>query len=223
MKRKTKCEGCGEEFDYTVIEFGKKEMTPPKRCNDCSDRDDSEQQKGRHDLQRQERWMEICPPLYRATDPARVPSAYLRLIEEWEMGPRGLGFVGKPGLGKTRTAMLILKKHHKSGVQCEAISATMFSLTVVDQFSDDAEKRDWARDRLSKVTETGLLLFDDLGKGKMTERAEMELYGMLEYRTSYMLPTIWTANSDSARLLSSMSKERGEAILRRLVEFSEIV
>jgi DNA replication protein DnaC len=68
-----------------------------------------------------------------------------------------------------------------------------------------------------------ILLIDDIGKGKMTDRAEMELFDLLETRTSHKLPTIWTANAKGDDLLRMMSEDRGEPIIRRLSEFSEIV
>jgi hypothetical protein len=51
----------------------------------------------------------------------------------------------------------------------------------------------------------------------------MELYNLLEYRTSHKLTTLWTANGSGSDLLAKLSKDRGEPILRRLSEFSEIV
>ena len=66
-------------------------------------------------------------------------------------------------------------------------------------------------------------MIDDLGKGKMTDRAEAELYDLLEFRSSHKLPIIWTSNSDARGLLSMFSADRGDAIIRRLAEFSNII
>ncbi len=80
-----------------------------------------------------------------------------------------------------------------------------------------------AHARLERIMKVRALLLDDLGKQKFTERAEMELYNLLEYRTSHKLTTLWTANGSGSDLLAKLSKDRGEPILRRLSEFSEVV
>ena len=40
---------------------------------------------------RQEAFNAICPPLYRESDPQRIPAAFLRECEAWEVSPQGLG------------------------------------------------------------------------------------------------------------------------------------
>jgi hypothetical protein len=57
----------------------------------------------------------------------------------------------------------------------------------------------------------------------MTERAELELFDLLEHRSSHELPIIWTANAERGALKQMLSPDRGEPILRRLSEFTKII
>lgn len=168
-------------------------------------------------------WSTICPPLYADTDPNRLPEHFRQVLNGWEYGPKGIGLTGEAGKGKTRAAFLILRKQHLRGISCAAITMTRFAMLCVDQFSDNRDRRGQAQDGLTDVREAKLTLLDDLGKCRMTERAELELFDLLEHRTSHLLPTIWTANASGDHLLSMMSNDRGEPILRRLSEFSEII
>jgi DNA replication protein DnaC len=95
-------------------------------------------------------------------------------------------------------------------------------LACSDQFSDDIKHRREAEGVLNLTRWVHVLLLDDLGKNKMTDRAEASLYELLEYRTSHRKPTIWTSNSNAKQLRTMFSVDRAEAIMRRLIEFSDI-
>lgn len=172
---------------------------------------------------RQEAFHTLCPPLYRESDPQRIPAAFLRECEAWEVSPMGLGFVGIAGSGKTRAAWMLLKRLHFSGVRVFGITATAFAKACADQWHDDPQAKALAEDTLTRCRRTKVLLLDDLGKNKMTERAELELFDLLEHRTSHELPVIWTANAGRETLKQMLSSDRGEPILRRLAEFTKIV
>ena len=85
------------------------------------------------------------------------------------------------------------------------------------------EKDDDARDRISAAKRTEILFLDDIGKEKYTERVESEFYDLIETRTSNLRPTLWTTNASASQLSAMMSADRGEPVLRRLKEFTEIV
>lgn len=172
---------------------------------------------------RQEAFNAICPPLYRESDSQRIPAAFLRECEAWEFGSEGLGFIGLAGCGKTRAAWMLLKRLHFSGVRVFGITATGFAKACADQWHDDPQAKALAEDTLTRCRRTKVLLLDDLGKNKFTERAELELFDLLEHRSSHGLPIIWTANAGRETLKQMLSPDRGEPILRRLVEFSKVV
>lgn len=221
--KKTNCETCGTEFEYKVFEWMGREVVAPRYCQPCADAAQEARDTEERLRMARFRFLEICPPLYRSTDPKRIPAVFMEAIEGWEYGPKGIGIIGQHGIGKTRAAYLLLKRELESERTVAAVVSPMINELSVLQFSADDDARDTAIRMIRSFREADILLIDDLGKGKMTERAEMELYALLEHRTSHELPTIWTANAGSSYLLSSMSKDRGPAILRRLTEFSDIV
>lgn len=195
-------------------------------CEDCDLRRIEklkQEQAAEERERRQEAFHALCPPLYRESDPQRIPAAFLRECEAWEVSPMGLGFVGIAGSGKTRAAWMLLKRLHFSGVRVFGITATAFAKACADQWHDDPQAKNMAEDTLTRCRRTKVLLLDDLGKNKMTERAELELFDLLEHRTSHELPVIWTANAGREALKQMLSPDRGEPILRRLAEFTKIV
>lgn len=185
-------------------------------CGDCAERQ-GEQAK------REEAWALICPPLYRDTDPARLNPKLLAKVAAWTGDDgRGLLMAGKTGAGKTRTAFLALRQRYDSGKTVCAVSGPKFDIACARQFSDDQSAKD-AKRLLANCTTAGVLLFDELAKGKFTERVETELFALIEHRTSHLLPTIWTTNSSDKELAERLSEDRGGPILRRIKEFSDLI
>jgi DNA replication protein DnaC len=221
--KSTECLSCRNRFEYEPFEYLGREMPAPKMCQTCSDSHTSAEKRREELSEAQARFVEVCPPLYQNTDISRLPERFQIVVAKWEYNPIGIGFTGKPGIGKTRAAYMIIQKCAHSGRTVAAVTSTRLNGLGVAQFSMEAQEQAQALGELRRIHETDLLLLDDIGKGKMTERAEMELYDLLEHRTSHQLPTIWTSNSGSDVLVNSMSKDRGPAILRRLAEFSEVI
>ena len=172
---------------------------------------------------RQEAFNAICPPLYRESDLGRIPAAFLRECEAWHYNPVGIGLVGPAGCGKTRAAWILLKRLHFENLRVFGITATGFAKACADQWHDNNQAKAMAEDTLTRCRRTKVLLLDDLGKQKMTERSELELFDLLEHRSSHELPIIWTANAERGALKQMLSSDRGEPILRRLSEFTNII
>lgn len=180
-------------------------------------------------------WDCITPPIYRESDPFRFPQQIRDAIEKYDPETRkGLGFVGAAGSCKTRAAYTLLKPLHMQGRKVYGLASTAFAKAAAEQFdtspiSDDhslgAPRRvcDSARKILAATKDAEFLLLDDIGKGRFTERAETEFFDLLEYRTSHALPIIWTSNAEGKQLGAMLSVDKGQPIMRRLVEFSTIV
>ena len=195
-------------------------------CEDCLARHSEklrEEQAAEEQERRQEAFNALCPPLYRQSDLGRIPSAFLRECEAWQYNPVGMGLIGPAGCGKTRAAWILLKRLHFSGLRVYGITSTAFAKACADQWHDDNQAKALAEDTLARCRRTKVLLLDDLGKQKMTERSELELFDLLEHRSSHELPIIWTANAAKGDLRKMLSSDRGEPILRRLSEFTNIV
>lgn len=220
------CANCKAAFSYKPMMLNGKEMCRPVICDPCGAKAKEREDREREEAQQakiKSAWEAICPPLYRDTDPTRLPPPFVQVIIGWRYGPRGIGLVGAAGKGKTRAAFRILMRQHYGGRRCYAVSSTRLAMHAADQFADDPEAKRRARHALAMIRRCEILLLDDLGKARMTERTEMELFDILEHRTSHGLPTIWTANAGARELSDMLSLDRGDPILRRISEFSDIV
>jgi DNA replication protein DnaC len=142
-------------------------------------------------------------------------------VLDWKYGPRGLILAGKTGLGKTRCAWQLLKRENFQGKHIIAFDQVNFAHKCVSVFSDVGNS-DWEK-WVSAIQCTDLVFFDDLGKFRFSERVEMELSNVIEYRTSHLLPIIVTTNDDGDSLKSRMSENRGEPVVRRLREFCDSI
>lgn len=222
-----KCRDCGVDFTYQPFFIGGREMFPRKLCVDCCEKgtralEAIEFEKERAD--RESRWAEVCPPLYRDTDPARIDPRCAQAARQWASGEKmGIGMQGATGKGKTRALFLALRTAFDGGQSCRAISHNSFSRLVQSAFSGDTARRRASGDTLDEIRNCGALLLDDLGKPPATDRADAELEELIEHRTSHFLPILWSANGSSAWLAERLGPDRGEPLIRRLSEFSTIV
>ena len=223
---KITCSNCQQDFDHDPIIINGREMFTPSVCFDCSEKENDERN-AESQRQRKNRLIsafqsEIAPS-YRNTDFERISPNLKKAVSEWKFSPRGLGIIGTSGSCKTRASVLILQRMVEEGRSVFFLTATQMAQAAVDQFHNDAKKKDDAENLLDRALSTSVLLLDDLGKNRMTDRAEETLYEILEHRTSWEKHTIWTSNSGARDLHERFSKDRADAILRRLIEFSNII
>jgi len=226
MTKTATCSDCATPFTFEPITFGNKVVFSPTKCDPCTEKyiayAEQDAQKRRENARR-DRFAQMIPPIYLDTLPERIPDRLREATEMWEYNPMGIGIIGMSGKCKTRSAVLLLERMHDEGRTTFYISATDLALNSANQFADNPATKNIACSILTMCRSAEVLLLDDLGKGKMTDRAETELYDLLEYRTSRRLPMIWTSNSDASGLHPMFLPDRADAIIRRLVEFSQIV
>ncbi len=223
-KAYTRCERCKAEFEYQPITVWNREYFKPKNCADCSPVVMAEQvisESEKEAAQIESDWMNLCPPLYRDSDAAKLPLAASIIPEvlAWTRQPQGIGLAGNSGAGKTRLMFMLLRKLHFSGVRCKAITAKRFEKWCHRMFDKD----DDARINIQAAHTIPVLFIDDIGKEKYTERVESEFYDLVEHRTSHLLPILWTANATGEQLAQMMGNDRGVPIVRRLREFSTVI
>jgi DNA replication protein DnaC len=181
----------------------------------------------------------MVPALYQDTDEERLPAELLTKVREWSPGHRGLALMGKTGTGKTRSVYLRLSEILKA----VKISQTtqkhwVCKIPLIAAINDAAFARlvreaAWneglsARRQLKLFYIVNILFIDDLGQSKMSDLVTAELYSLVEYRTSNLLPIIFTTNYSCNQLEEKMidkqeDKDRGMAITRRLSEFCDVV
>lgn len=221
-----KC-ACGASFSYVPVTLFGRSVFERKLCDKCQTQNDetlAETEKIKLAGATEEKWQEICPPLYRDTDPALISCVAARAANDWNpKGESGMGFTGETGKGKTRALFLALRKAFELGRGCYAISHNKFSKTVQEAFSGEGVERGDARAILRKCQNVGVLLMDDLGKPPPTERADAELEEMIEHRAAHKLPILWSANGSSVWLEKRLGPDRGPALVRRLSQFSKPV
>ena len=200
----------------------------PSRCTTCAMKVEAcaarEQTTRNREQRRQKRvelWTAICPPCYADTDPTRLPEAAHLAVEAWQIGPRGLAFVGSSGRGKTRAMMLLGRRLVLDEARSFAyVPASEFAHKVSRLASERMADLDAYLHRLCALE---VLFLDDLGKDRITDRVEAELYHVIEQRTAHHRPILFTANASAAGLAAMLSPDRGQPIIRRLREYIEIV
>lgn len=224
---RAQCEECSSYFEYEPIIFQDQQIFHQKYCDACGEKltkQAEESDRLQRESMARNRFYSMIPPIYRETQKSRLSGILSDVLQSFEKNDRGLGIIGGSGKGKTRIGILCLEKIHKAGHSTFFISATDFALNCANQFADNPAISSQAEEILRRCKVCDLLMLDDLGKNRMTDRVESELYDLLEHRTSQKLPMIWTSNSDQHGLGKMLSEDRSVAILRRLwTEFNQIV
>lgn len=228
--QKRNCNDCGLTFDAYDIEWNGAVVFSQTQCEKCAEAtckalELAEKVKtAEKEMEaRKEVFEVICPLLYQDTDPTKLHRNFREVAFNWQYGARGLGLIGSVGTGKTRAAYFLLKRMVMSGYVVQATIATTFAKLCVDQFSNDRKCRTSADKAIECIYQADIWLLDDLGKLRLTERCEIEFFAVLEHRISRKLPTIWTSNTAGDTLGAKFSEEGGEAIMRRLIQFNDIV
>lgn len=228
------CRECGTEFAYEDPEASESDSMFMKAirsfqrtlCDPCADKELAEKERAHEaylNQQQIERWNAICPPMYRGTDVSHpgLLADFRDAALGWKLQSRGLGFMGNSGGGKTRLMFMALRKAFNLGAACQFLTHNQFSKLVIDAFS--GEMKGEQRKRLDFLGKVQVLFIDDLGKAPSTERTDAELEELIEIRGSNLLPTLWTANGHGEWLIKRFGPDRGDALVRRLAEFSTVV
>lgn len=224
-EKEVPCSQCAAPLKRRVIMFGGKEvfgdaMRICKACEDSGITRASLERTRELDSEERQRWLDLCPPLYRDSVPDKllVSPDILTEVLSWEPSERGIGLTGATGSGKTRLIFLLLHRLFMERHRAFAITAKRFEHCCHRMFDKDDE----ARSVISRCKSTPILFIDDIGKEKYTERVESEFYDLIETRTAYLKPILWTANFSGDQLRKAMSEDRGAPIVRRLREFCTI-
>jgi DNA replication protein DnaC len=221
------CKRCANTFEYQPVVYHGKELFTPQWCEECvevltAERDQHERESRQN--ARVEAFLDSVPPVYRDTDPAKIHANLAQMAGAYRYGPKGLGIMGRSGEGKTRAAFLVAMRMVAEGRRVYWIAATDLAAAAANLFADDPEVKSRSNEKIRRSMTAEVLVLDDLGKGKFTDRSESMLYDIFETRTGNLRPTIWTSNSNAKALHAMMSPDRADALIRRMgSEFHTIV
>lgn len=217
------CARCGNSFER-IKEFGAlaKYQTLCPACADADHKaetatlvDEGIQLRARKG---DEIFKEICPPLYQDTDPRRIKSQNLQKVLGWKYGPKGIVVLGESGKGKTRAMYLLIRRLLNEGKTVRVFDSVDFEMECSDRFYHGTGKA-WVK----ALTDYDVILFDDLGKFRLTDRVESVLFGLWEKRIAFLKPILATTNDTGETLEDRMSENRGAPFVRRIKEFCECV
>jgi len=223
---KKNCMTCNSKFDAEEVVIMGKTISFQNYCEPCLEKSIAEAQQNaeqsRKDALNLAFW-ESVPPLYQDTEIERLNPILVREVLTWEFNPIGIGIRGKSGEQKTRAAVLLLHKMKLAGKSVNFLKATDVAKYAAQQFSNDKELQTEALKAIRTAHTCQVLLLDDIGKGRLSPAAEELLYDLLDKRSERKLPVIWTSNAVQGELHQMLSNDRGDAIIRRLSEFSKII
>jgi DNA replication protein DnaC len=169
------------------------------------------------------RFAVILPMAFTDTDPAKLRQDTLKQAMAWKYGRKGLVMIGETGLGKTRTAWLLLRRVLVDDGR--DIKFAWFKDITFGQELGIRYRNETAEEWLQGLAKVPLLFIDDIGKMKLTDRAESELFGIIDQRCENGLPMIVTTNDTGESLKNRMDAAnnagRGAPLVRRLREFCE--
>jgi chromosomal replication initiation ATPase DnaA len=218
------CQACGGSFMALATSMGGRAIASQSYCDPClvQMRKDAQAARDARPEPHIRAWGAITPAEYRDHNPERLPSDAAdsrRRAYRWseEGVPRWLVLIGPKGLGKTRIAFQVLKRVGAKGGAMRYVRASQLDKWSSSQFQDGST----GAQEIARCHTARWLFIDDLGKGKLTERAEAELYDLIEHRHANRMPLILTSNLELDKL-PWCSVDRGSAIVGRILDNSTV-
>lgn len=199
-------------------------------CGNCLEARAAEQREKEKREAKQDRvkaWLDLCPPEYRSTNWSHpdLSPVCREVAKRWWAGAGAhlwLGIHGPTGRGKTRAMWEVIRRHHFTGRHCMAVDSTEFASAAGDWFSDDKTAKQAARRLIERAKTCGLLLFDDIGKERLSSTVASRLHELLETRKRERRPLLWTSEKTGDDLAQRFGSDYADGIIRRLRECSEI-
>lgn len=166
-------------------------------------------------------WEAMVPPLYRDTDlaDARIHPSVRAAGAMWDChGRRGLAFVGRSGLGKSRVMTMLLLRAIDAGRSVQWVSHVDLAEAgiLASKPGTAAKVATAARELIDRCKRRSVLYIDDVGKGATSEKALAALANVAEFRVARYLPILWSAESGGKWLAARLGDNRGDSTIRRL-------
>lgn len=228
------CQLTGRKFTYKpVMLFGKEAFVPRYHPEvvEAMQRDEEHQKQLKEQERREAYFAASCPPMFLETDEKLLPSYQWQSVKQWSPSDgRGLLLIGPTGRGKTRCAWQRLRLLHLAhGMKFEFLTEINFTMQAIEQLLD-GRILNWLKNLYSMP----LLVIDDIGKAKHTDRTREALFDVVDTRMAYQRPIIFTTQLTGDELQSKLVKgeegndrmvveETAQALLRRMRESSTVV
>lgn len=167
-----------------------------------------------------ERYDKTCPPLMKNTDISRLQQAQLKTVLDWKYQPKGMILHGITGAGKTRIIWVKLKQISDEGSGWTYFQSRKLQDVLLKSVFDKTHDL-----FMKQLTQTRLLVIDDLGKEKAGDKWVTDLFDIVDRRCEAEKPTFITTNYNGEKLTQKYLRanpendETCEALLRRLREF----
>lgn len=211
------CRTCKTEFELPPFVIAAKFVHVCPECSERQAEHDQEETLANAANMRAERWKALCPPDFRTTLPAKLPNPMkLDKVLGWQFQAKGLSLIGPTGRGKSRCAWQLMKREYDAGKSISALDSS-FGYEYSKRFVTNAADVVKWMDRHCLVD---LLLMDDVLKVKLTESVEQALFVIVNYRTEWQLPIIFTTQDTGETLIARTSEDRGAALVRRIGEYT---
>jgi DNA replication protein DnaC len=175
-------------------------------------------------LRMHQEFEESCPFEFKSTDlkHEKMPSEEIidKIISwRYERGRKGLLLQGSTGRCKTRLAWTLIEKLMLvDGIRVQTIRDPSFAREYTKRLGNGT-----AEEWMEKLSNCPVLFIDDFGKAAVTQRYKEEFYDVLDSRTSNGRPIIITTQLDRATILSKFGNDDGKAIIRRILEYCEVI
>lgn len=226
---KALCENCGAEFECMFLNG----RTFVFFCDSCHEKrleqwEENERQAAKFERERQvqanlEQFRKIVPPKKWKLDPNLFPSDIETARNCVRMVAKGKNVLihGESRSGKSVTAWQCCKSWINKGGAVTVLKDVEFNRLIEKSYRDSHFNHD---DLIRSFLSDSLLFIDDLGKAKVTERVEADLFNIIDHRTEYELPTLITSQFVGETFQRRLeTPETAVAIDRRIREFFEII
>ena len=218
----TNCQNCGKTLDSNAIRF----INGTGFC--CPTCQLEYENKERYGLEIQKALDKYILPLYRDTNVdiirnrLKFPNNLDRILN-WKPSPKGLAIIGNTGAGKTRALTLLLKRLISSNLIGIESSLFVFYAGELERAILSSFKKASEYDSfMTQLENCGLLVVDDLGKERFTERYEISIFQIFEKRFANLKPIIFTTNYRGEEFKARFSDSANyEPFSRRVNEFMD--
>lgn len=160
---------------------------------------------------------EMCPPAMLETDISRIPDqdSYRHVMQNNIRG-KGLLICGRTGRGKTRS---MWKLAQKLMIENDRSVTVFTSIELKDYMAKSHIISNGHKNAMSSLLSSEILMIDDLGKEKMTQTWEQDIYHLIDKRCQYRKHIVITTNMKD----EGLKEIYGKPTFRRISESCERV